>query len=590
MTTASVLPARYKINGLIDTGQNVMQNLTALATSAGTFIGYDVHEGKWSVIINRASSSVKSFNDTNIVGAMQVNGTGLDELYNSVTIEFPLRDTADAMDIIKISIPAGDRNPNEPDNDLQIRLDQVNEPVQAEIIGLIELKQARLDMIVTFDADYTAVSVNAGDVIDITNTVYGWTGKLFRVITMEEIDDEVGNLYFRLTCLEYDANVYDTSDIGRYIRQDSTGIKAIGAIGTPAVPTIYNFTYDQRPGLLLEAVAPTGVVENIEFWLSTNGTDYTLIGTVPPEGGGTFSSGDSITLDYDQVDNANYYVKVRGMNSTTTGPFSTAAVLSAFTPVQITGAIGPNSDVVNSSNQSLLGLLGSNVLIALIKQLMEDGNVAPGNTSIFGQVFGLLNNETGINLPTALGNTIIQGSSTVQTRTKQQTVNILNAQTANYTTNNGYDLQNIDNNAFTNFGITSQPTPLLTITVSMPLCTFDYEYLDPIANAVTTAVTFAAQPPVEIILYRDGTDLDDIIAQATQDWQINNTRFSIPNAPAGNYIVKAAATPTYILNQDWDSRTGVGNGFFASQAIFPTDFSVVGNASTAGYTVTYTRQ
>lgn len=585
MSTASILPARYKINGLVDPNQSVMQNLTALATCAGTFIGYDIHTGKWSVVINKASTSVKSFDNSNIVGPITVNGTGLDELYNSVTVNFPLRDTADAKDIIKISIPPGDRNPNEPDNDLQITLDQVNEPVQAEIIGLIELKQARLDKIISFEADYTAVSVNAGDVIDVTNSVYGWTNKPFRVVTIEEIDDAAGALYFRLTCLEYSDSVYDTSDIERYIRQDSTGIKAIGAIGTPATPTIYDFTYDQRPGLLLETVTPTGVVEAMEYWFSTTGNNYVLIGTVPPAGGGTFTSGTTVTLDYDSVDAGNVYVKTRGVNSTTSGPFSPAAFLGSFQPVQVTGAVGPNTNVIDSSNNSLLGLLGANVLIALIKQLMENG--ATGNNSIFGQVFSLLDGITGVNLPGALGNTIIPGTSTVQTRTAAQTVTILNAATANYTTNDGYDLAVVTNNPFLNYGVTTKSTPLLTITVSMPLLNFDYEYLDPIANAKATANSFVAQAPIEIVVYRD--NFSTIVAQATQDWQLNNTRFSIPNAPAGNYIVTSFPTATYILNQDWANRTGVANGQFSSQAIFPINFSAA-NANAAGYTVTFTRQ
>jgi len=585
MTTASVLPARYKINGLIDPNQTVMQNLTALATCAGTFIGYDVHEGKWSVIINRASSPVKTFNDSNIVGPITVNGTGLDELYNSVTVNFPLRDTADARDIIKISIPPEDRNPNEPDNDLQITLDQVNEPVQAEIIGLIELKQARLDKIITFDADYTAVSINAGDVIGITNTVYGWTNKLFRVVTIEEIDDEVGSLYFRLTCLEYSDDVYDISDLSRYIRQDSTGIKTIGAIGTPVTPVIYDFDYDQRPGILVETVVPSGVIEAMEFWLSADGTNYTLIGTVPPLGGGTYTAGDTVTLDYDQLDNQNIYVKTRGMNSSTTGPFSTPAVLSAFAPVQVTGAIGANTDVIDASNNSLLGLLGANALIALIKQLMEDGSTA--NNSIWGQVFELLGDVTGVNLPTALGNTIIGTTSTVQSQTLAATVTQLNNATGNYTTYDGYDGQTTIDNGFLNWGITTTSTPLLTITVTVPRLDYYYEFLDPISNSVANSGYLSAQPPMAVDVFRNSQDAGNLIASGFIDWQINNAVFNIPNAPAGNYIVSSSLVPTYILNQNWGEPDR--SPLVTPQAVYPLDFNAAFNPGNVGYSVTFTR-
>jgi len=569
MTTASVLPARYKINGLIDTSQNVMQNLTALATSAGTFIGYDVHEGKWSVIINRASSSVKSFNDANIVGAMQVNGTGLDELYNSVTIEFPLRDTADAMDIIKITIPAGDRNPNEPDNDLQIRLDQVNEPVQAEIIGLIELKQARLDMIVTFDADYTAVSVNAGDVIDISNSVYGWSNKLFRVITMEEIDDEVGNLYFRLTCLEYDANVYDTSDIGRYIRQDSTGIKAIGAIGTPITPVIYDFDYDQRPGILVETVVPSGVVENMEFWLSSDNTNFTLIGTVPPLGGGTFTSGTTVTLDYDQLDNQNVYVKTRGMNSTTTGPFSTAAVLSAFAPVQVTGAINQATNVLDASNNSLLGLTTANLLIAAIKALIDDSSAASGG--IFSQTMQVFQDQTGVALT---GQTFY---AVVTTEVSEATS--LSQCQAMLNTGYPYGVYNPANSLARANSINAAVATLpagydsLEIEVRTPTFIMDYDFKDSSGNIRTESVF--AQPPFKVQLLR-GNSLATatLLTENTVDWTSNFAKISYPAPSAGTYWVALNLIPTYDLNAYWTGRTGAQNN-----EIFFYNFTTSGTSS-----------
>ena len=139
--TTSTLPARYKINGLINTDRPVLDSLEKICNACGTFISYDIHAGQWAVIINKAGSAVKNFNDSNIIGPIQVNGTSLTQLYNSVIVEYPLRDTVDQTDYVQVSIPAQDRYANEPDNVLKITLDMCNEPVQAEIIGLLELKR-----------------------------------------------------------------------------------------------------------------------------------------------------------------------------------------------------------------------------------------------------------------------------------------------------------------------------------------------------------------------------------------------------------------------------------------------------------------
>jgi len=393
----STIENRYRINGLVDTKQSVISNLERICNSCGSFLSYDIHEGKWGVIVNRAESTVaKAFDDSNIVGSIQVSGTGLTNLYNSVRVEYPLRDTSDTTDFVEIALASGDRYANEPDNTLQLRLDMVNEPVQAQIIGLIELKQNRLDKIVTFASDYSTLNLNAGDIITVTNDLYQFTNKKFRVITLTEVDSDDGQLLVEVTALEYDDDVYDTSDLSRYIRSDRTGIRSIGSIGEPNEPQITVFEADSRPRLSVEAVVPDGIVESMELWLSSDNSTFTRVETEYHPGGGTFTSGDTIVFDYDKVNSQDIYVKVRGMNSTTTGPFSDTASYLAFVPQQTTDAIGSNTAVLDDAGDDILSLLGANGLLILLNQLME--NNSTGSGSIFDQLFALFNNETGYDI------------------------------------------------------------------------------------------------------------------------------------------------------------------------------------------------
>ena len=396
-TGTETLADRYQINGLLDTAQPVMQNIEKITSTAGSFLKYDIHEGKFGVTINQAGSSTASFTDDNILGNVDLSGTGLKELYNKVKVEFPHRDLKDSADFVTIEISASDRNSNEEDNTLQLTYDILNEPVQAQLLGLIELKQSRVNAVIQFTTDYSYINLKAGDLIDVTNSRLGYTSKVFRIITIQEQQDQAGALQMRITALEYDADVYSTTNLSRFTRTDSTGIITIGSIGTPGTPQVTKFERDARPRINVESTAPTGIVEAMEFWRSTDvslseaSRSYQLIATVKPANGGNFTSGTTVTLDYDALTNSDFVLKTRGINSTTSGPFSAVSGLVDFTPKQETDSIGPNTELTDSTGN----LLGALALIDVLLKLHDLFGSTDGNKSIFERIFEIFTTETG---------------------------------------------------------------------------------------------------------------------------------------------------------------------------------------------------
>jgi hypothetical protein len=214
----------FSINGVIDTKNKVLDNLNKIADAAGVWVTFDVNTGLWSIIFNDTDSSVLSFDNSNILGSINVSGTGLTEAYNSATVAFPHKDLRDQTDYIDITIPTEDRFNNELDNTLNIQFDLVNNPVQAQFLGTVELKQSRVDKLIEFRSDYTALGVKAGDVIDVTNDQYGFTNKLFRVTKTEEIDNDDGAIELSIIAIEYDANVYNSSGLIYAERNKKTNI------------------------------------------------------------------------------------------------------------------------------------------------------------------------------------------------------------------------------------------------------------------------------------------------------------------------------------------------------------------------------
>lgn len=251
---------QFEINGIIDTSKNVLENINTLATASGCFVTWDEHAGTWNVIINTTGTSAFSFDDTNIVGSINVNGTGVTELYNSASISFPNTDARDTVDTVDVSIPDVDRYSNELDNRLDIKLDCISNSIQAGYIASRELKQSRVDKVISFTTNFLGNGVKAGDIVDVTATTYGYTSKLFRVISVEEEDDDEGNILFGITALEYNADVYDSTGLIRSERSKRTGV--VQKINNEAVQTSEDINVGKQIGRLLIGNAAAALLRN----------------------------------------------------------------------------------------------------------------------------------------------------------------------------------------------------------------------------------------------------------------------------------------------------------------------------------------
>lgn len=414
MTTTTSI-SRYRINGVIDTGKSVMSNLENIANSAASWITYDITDGKWAVVINKAESSAHSFNDSNIVGPIKLSGSGLDELYNSVEVQFPMRDMSDDNDYIRIDIPSGDRKPNEPDHTLTLNYPLVTNPVQATLLGFLELKQSRVDYVIEFSTDYSKNDVLAGDVIDVTAETYGFTNKLFRVLQIQEIDSNAG-LEYKITALEYDATVYDTGTLEYYQRSNADGVITIGDIGKMATPTVTKTETDRKPSVLIESTIPdntdvnnqAGIIEGVEIWyyiipaselptwetVDDEARVYELHSTVKPFGE-VYAPGAAFAHSISDFDANNILIKLRAVNSVTQGPYSTRSGLVAYVPKQTTDNITNNTEVDTGSG-NILTSLGASALIGFINSMMRDGSSGVG--SMFEKIFDIFDTKEGFAL------------------------------------------------------------------------------------------------------------------------------------------------------------------------------------------------
>ena len=206
--------ARWQIDGMLSTYVPVKDNIDKLCQSCATFFTYDPKGGQFKVVPNREATTAEKndafvFDDDNILTSITVSSTELYSLYNSIEAEYPEVNKKDQTNTVIVSTPTADRNTNEPDNPLNTRYDMVNDKPRVHNLANIDLRQSRLSTVVEFDADYSAIQVDVGDVVKLTNTKYGYSDKLFRVMRVTEKEGGDGALSVAVVLLEYADSVYE---------------------------------------------------------------------------------------------------------------------------------------------------------------------------------------------------------------------------------------------------------------------------------------------------------------------------------------------------------------------------------------------
>lgn len=234
----SATQARYRMNGVLDAGQSVLSNLDKIMTCSDSWMAYNAALGKWSIVINKAESVSYAFNDNNIIGEVRVSATDITQSINQVEAKFPDKEARDQPNFVNLATPALLRYPNEPDNKYSVTYDLCNDSVQAQYLANRILEQAREDLIVSFSTTYYGIQVDAGNVVSVTNSDYGWTNKLFRVVKVNEASLPDGSLGAKLELSEYSAAVYDDFDITQYVPVPNSGLPSVTYFSPLSAPTV----------------------------------------------------------------------------------------------------------------------------------------------------------------------------------------------------------------------------------------------------------------------------------------------------------------------------------------------------------------
>jgi len=276
--------------------------LSFIATGVGSGSGTAITSGETAGQIGRYTTSSSGtitsttfytlpassleFSDDNIISGITLSSTRLEDLYNSVEVEFYNKYNKDQKAYFRNYLDAGDRNPNEPDNQLRMSLDLCNNSMQADIIGQLELRQSRDDLVIEFTANHYGIQTQAGDIIAVTSELYDWAPKYFRVMRVKEIEADDGGLVANIQALEYNPDAYTVESITEFSTAANIGIGVYGASpNLPLPPAVVIAAVDADapiPNFQLQVTIPAsgGPFDEIELYYTEGWDEHGINGKI----------------------------------------------------------------------------------------------------------------------------------------------------------------------------------------------------------------------------------------------------------------------------------------------------------------------
>lgn len=201
---------RYTIDGVLSTFDTVKNNIDKICIASSAFFMFDGKQGKFKIKMNHTEDTANAFvlNDDNIISGIKLQNTSLFDQYNQIQVEFADHQRKDQSNTVFIETAAGNRMANEPDNKIDYRIDLINNNIQAKSLANIDLSQTRNNQILSMSGDHSTLQVDVGDVVKVTNDVYGLSNSEYRVMRIKEKEDESSALTTEMTMIQYNNNIY----------------------------------------------------------------------------------------------------------------------------------------------------------------------------------------------------------------------------------------------------------------------------------------------------------------------------------------------------------------------------------------------
>lgn len=340
----SSVQARYRINGVIDASDGSLDNVDKILIASDSWMQYNATNGRWAVFVNQASTTAYEFNDSNIIGEIIVGSIDITQMPNQIQGKFPDKTNRDQYNYVNLNVPQNLLYPNEPVNKININYELVNESVQTLYLANRVLEQAREDLLVTINTTYDGIQVDAGDVVSLTNTAYGWNNKLFRAMQVREKVD-VNGLTAEIQLVEYNAQVYDNFDITQYAPAGNSGLVSANYFSNLGLPVVVNPQQNAAvPSFNVKITIPnTGRITFINLYYTTSATpsttDFKLLDIQELSNSEPFANGADVIFSNISLPTGVYYFAYKVGNNVAQSNISALSAIFNWLPNPSTVAV-----------------------------------------------------------------------------------------------------------------------------------------------------------------------------------------------------------------------------------------------------------
>lgn len=309
---------RYKINGVLSGSEVAINNLDRIMAACDSWTTYNAASGKWKIVINKEEAPAYSFDDANTIGDIRITTNSITQTVNELETAYPFGKRRDQTNYVVQKLPANQLYSNEPIHKASISLDLVNNNVQAKYLSNRILQQARFDINVRVASSFYAIQVEAGDVIQLTNTGADFNNKLFRVTRVIESVLPDGSLGAQLEMSEYDASVYATPVLVEDQTPANTNVISTGTFTELLPPPVVEvYPNDYPPYFVVETYVPSsGYVTTV--WLYYRlipETQYKLLDRFDEPSGSAFANGATVRFNEWALPAGEYYFKYKVGNN-----------------------------------------------------------------------------------------------------------------------------------------------------------------------------------------------------------------------------------------------------------------------------------
>lgn len=199
---------RFEMNGWLDVGQSVPENIRQMLTSCR---GNLVYEGGKFRLFTRSTQTAETYvlDESNICGDWSFRMPGIKDCGNFMIVTYlnPDQDLYQSDQVTYPRVGASNTYLTNDNNYLvehRIELPMTVSKYTAEQIGNVTLKETRAGLVAQVTCRESALQLRVGDVVNVTHSTPAWISKPFWVMAMLVTPEGL----VRLTLLEYDSNAY----------------------------------------------------------------------------------------------------------------------------------------------------------------------------------------------------------------------------------------------------------------------------------------------------------------------------------------------------------------------------------------------